>query len=53
MLGFIKNLTVDVNELKNEIKHLKEKLKESQNVINKTNAYWKKRVFDLEKKLKS
>jgi hypothetical protein len=46
-------------DLENEIKALKEllteyslKLIEKQEHINKTNAYWKKRVHDLHKKSK-
>jgi|694.fasta_scaffold14722_20 hypothetical protein len=36
-----------IEQLESENKELKEKLVEKQEHINKTNAYWKKRMFDL------
>lgn len=34
-------------KLEEEVKELKTKLAEKQEVINKTNAYWKKKVYEL------
>lgn len=36
-----------IEQLESENKELKEKLVEKQEHINKTNAYWKKRMFEL------
>ena len=49
-LKWIKNIfSSDVNaeQLELENKELKEKLVEKQEHINKTNAYWKKRIYEL------
>jgi len=37
-------------ELKTKVKQLETKLAERQEVINKTNAYWKKRLRDATRK---
>lgn len=39
-------------KLEEEVKELKTKLAEKQEVINKTNAYWKKKVYEISKKNK-
>lgn len=39
-----------LNELEKENAILKEKLQERQEVINQTNAYWKRKMFNLKKK---
>lgn len=39
-----------VKELTSEIEDLKEKLVERQETINKTNAYWKKKLYKNNKK---
>ena len=46
MIGFIKNLfkQKEIKELKAENEILKIKLEEKQEVINQTNAYWKKKL---------
>ena len=36
-----------IQELEQENKDLKDKLVEKQEHINKTNAYWKKRMFEM------
>ena len=41
-----------VKELTSEIEELKEKLVERQETINKTNAYWKKKLYHQNKKAK-
>lgn len=41
-----------VKELENEVRLLKEKLDERQEVINQTNAYWKKKLHAIESKNK-
>lgn len=47
MMEWIKNLfyTKTVKDLKQENEKLKKKLLESQENINKTNAYWKKKFY--------
>lgn len=40
----------EINKLKQEIETLKQKLEERQEAINKTNAYWKKKVSELQRK---
>lgn len=48
MLNFVKNLIPYFKrkeELEKEVEELKEKLSNSQKVINKTNAYWKKKFY--------
>ena len=39
-------------KLEAEIEDLKAKLAEKQVVINKTNAYWKKKIYEMSKKNK-
>lgn len=39
-------------KLEAEIEDLKAKLVEKQAVINKTNAYWKKKIYEISKKNK-
>lgn len=41
-----------VKELETENQELKEKLVERQETINKTNAYWKKKIYQSGKKPK-
>lgn len=55
MLKWLSNLfpIVKVKKLEEENKQLREKLTERQENINKTNAYWKKRVNELLRKQKS
>jgi len=36
-----------ISQLENEVKTLKEKLQKRQDDINKTNAYWKKKMNNL------
>lgn len=40
----------EIEALENENKKLKMKLDEKQEVINQTNAYWKKKLYNLKKK---
>lgn len=40
-----------VADLKKENAELKEKLQQRQEVINQTNAYWKKKLYNLKKKV--
>lgn len=42
-----------VKVLEKENQDLRERLAERQEVINKTNAYWKKKMYDVQKKVKS
>lgn len=55
MLKWLSNLVplFKIKELEEENKQLREKLAERQENINKTNAYWKKRVNELLRKQKS
>ena len=41
-----------IKELENEVRLLKEKLDERQEVINQTNAYWKKKMHAVQSKNK-
>lgn len=41
-----------VKNLEKEIEILKSKLEERQEAINKTNAYWKKKVSEMQRKNK-
>lgn len=41
----INSIKIAVEVLKSEIEDLKKKLKEKQDHINKTNAYWKKKYY--------
>jgi len=54
MLKFIKSLfnKSKITELELENKELKDKLVKRQEVINETNAYWKKKLHALEAKKK-
>jgi hypothetical protein len=53
MMGFIKNLFSNkCEDLAKENEELKQKLIERQEVINQTNAYWKKKVYTLQAKNK-
>ena len=40
----------DINKLNEENKQLKQKLIEKQEQINKTNAYYKKKMYNMKKK---
>lgn len=56
MINWLKGLFINhkkVKELENEIEVLNDKLNERQEVINKTNAYWKKRVYNQKKSKES
>lgn len=55
MLKWLSNLfpLVKIKQLEEENKQLRDKLAERQENINKTNAYWKKRVNELLRKNKS
>jgi|LakMenEpi03Aug12_release.lakeMendotaPanAssembly.Ray.scaffolds.fasta_scaffold1985954_2 hypothetical protein len=37
-----------INHLSKEVLHLKEKLKDQQKVINNTNAYWKRKIYNMQ-----
>lgn len=53
MIKWFKSLFTNhkkVKELENEIEILNDKINEKQEVINKTNAYWKKRLYNQNKK---
>ena len=52
MINFIKKVFpyFKVKELTSEIEDLKEKLVERQETINKTTAYWKKKLYKNNKK---
>lgn len=55
MINWLKGLFANhkkVKELRNEIEVLNNKINEKQEVINKTNAYWKKRLYNQNKKSK-
>ena len=41
-----------VKELENQIEVLNDKITEKQEIINKTNAYWKKKLYSQNKKPK-
>jgi hypothetical protein len=51
-MNWIKNLFsfTKEQELEKEITVLKAKLEERQEAINKTNAYWKKKLHEVQKK---
>ena len=52
-MGFIKNLFSNkCEDLAKENEELKQKLIERQEVINQTNAYWKKKLYTLQSKNK-
>jgi hypothetical protein len=54
MMNLIKKVFpyLKVKELEAENQELKEKLVERQETINKTNAYWKKKLYHNNKKAK-
>lgn len=55
MIKWLKNLVVSykrVKELESEIEVLNDKVQEKQDIINKTNAYWKKKLYHQNKKAK-
>ena len=45
----INSIKIAVEVLKSEIEDLKKKLKEKQDHINKTNAYYKKKIYHIKK----
>ena len=55
MIKWIKNLLTNyktVKKLESEIEVLNDKIDEKQDIINKTNAYWKKKLYYQNKKAK-
>lgn len=42
----------EIKKLQQEVEQLKQKLEERQEAINKTNAYWKKKMSELQRKQK-
>jgi hypothetical protein len=53
MKGFLKNLFSNkCEDLQKENAELKQKLAERQEVINQTNAYWKKKLHTIQSKKK-
>ena len=55
MIKWIKNLVTNyktVKKLESEIEVLNDKIDEKQDIINKTNAYWKKKLYYQNKKAK-
>lgn len=55
MIKWIKNLFTNykkVRKLESEIEVLNDKIDEKQEIINKTNAYWKKKLYYQNKKSK-
>jgi len=54
MIKFIKDFFCknQISELEKENQELKDKLVEKQEVINNTNKYWKKKLYNLEAKHK-
>jgi hypothetical protein len=55
MINWLKSLFTNykkVKELENEIEILNDKIDEKQDIINKTNAYWKKKLYHQNKKAK-
>jgi len=43
----------DVAKLEEEVKLLKKKLDEKQEVINQTNAYWKKKLYHVKQSIRT
>lgn len=43
----------EIKQLQEEIEQLKQKLEERQEAINKTNAYWKKKLHEVQRKSSS
>ena len=55
MIKWLKSLVTSykrVKELESEIQVLNDKIEEKQDIINKTNAYWKKKLYHQNKKAK-
>jgi peptidoglycan hydrolase CwlO-like protein len=54
MLNWIKSLTKrnEIESLQKQVEELKNEISGKQEVINKTNAYWKKKLYNLEAKMK-
>jgi hypothetical protein len=55
MIKWLKSLLTNykkVKELESEIEVLNDKIDEKQDIINKTNAYWKKKLYHQNKKAK-
>jgi hypothetical protein len=55
MIKWLKSLLTNykkVKELESEIEILNDKIDEKQDIINKTNAYWKKKLYHQNKKAK-
>jgi predicted 2-oxoglutarate/Fe(II)-dependent dioxygenase YbiX len=55
MIKWFKSLVTNhkkVKELEKEVEVLNEKISEKQDIINKTNAYWKKKFYNQNKKVK-
>jgi hypothetical protein len=55
MIKWLKSLITSyrrVKELESEIEVLNDKIDEKQDIINKTNAYWKKKLYHQNKKIK-
>jgi hypothetical protein len=55
MINWLKSLFTNykkVKELESEIEILNDKIDEKQDIINKTNAYWKKKLYHQNKKAK-
>jgi hypothetical protein len=55
MIKWIQSLFTNykkVKKLENEIEVLNDKIDEKQDIINKTNAYWKKKLYYQNKKSK-
>jgi hypothetical protein len=55
MIKWIQSLLTNykkVKKLENEIEVLNDRIDEKQDIINKTNAYWKKKLYHQNKKCK-
>lgn len=54
MINWIKSLinTKEIEGLQKQVEELKNDIASKQEVINKTNAYWKKKLYNLEAKMK-
>jgi hypothetical protein len=55
MIKWIQSLLTNykkVKKLENEIEVLNDRIDEKQDIINKTNAYWKKKLYHQNKKSK-
>lgn len=51
-MNWLKNLCASkkVRELEEQVRVLQAKLKDRQEAINKTNAFWKKKLFEMQQK---